>query len=200
MESHYIDRALHNVVRAKAYSLIKSIVEAGADINAYDETGLGLIHHAALQGDITLFRILIENGANIALPTQYGQKTVVHQASRSNSENREKFLVFFDTQVFVHPLSSKKLLKAFDKAFDIKTKQTKTFDPLRIETIKQGITALTGTAADLSEASQLGILDQALNDDEVASILSAIKIIHALFEEKPIIGDSSCVDFSGLNY
>ncbi|HWI17038.1 MAG TPA: ankyrin repeat domain-containing protein [Vicinamibacterales bacterium] len=64
---------------------VKSLLKAGADVNAAQGDGMSALHWAAERGDAALAEALIYAGANIQAQTRIGQYTALHLAGKSGS-------------------------------------------------------------------------------------------------------------------
>ncbi len=76
-----LDKApLHHAVSNKRIEAMALLVEAGADVNAQDKTGLTPLHVAAMQGRREEAAWLLDHGANIEARDAFGD-TPVHTAA-----------------------------------------------------------------------------------------------------------------------
>lgn len=76
---------LHHAIRAGDPITIRREIDAGADLNAFDEEGLTPLFHATASGDVALIHMLLKHGAN---PDQVGQSVspLVAGAAHANPE------------------------------------------------------------------------------------------------------------------
>lgn len=95
---------------------LKSILTqlSNAEINALDESGLGLIHWAADRGDSKILEILIENGADIDEQDGDGQ-TAMHYAASCGNLDCIKVLKNYDANLTIRDHEN---LNCFDVALD----------------------------------------------------------------------------------
>jgi ankyrin repeat protein len=75
------------LLRAACYgrlTIVKILVEAGADMKARDEDGWTVLHRAAWKGDAELVQFLVDNGALELLDvTDNAGNTPLHRAARN---------------------------------------------------------------------------------------------------------------------
>jgi ankyrin repeat protein len=72
--------------QAKAVGLARSILASGAGPNATQQSGFAPIHEAALNGNVELVRLLLENGANPGLRNDEGLTAADLAQSQGHSE------------------------------------------------------------------------------------------------------------------
>ena len=60
--------------------IVRRLVEAGADVNAWDEDGYPSIVYASERGDLALMKVLVELGADVRATTE-NEKTAMHEAA-----------------------------------------------------------------------------------------------------------------------
>jgi len=64
-EKEYETTALHVAVMVENYELCVTLIEEGANVNAYDDKGWTPLHGAAHVGNVKIINLLAENGANV---------------------------------------------------------------------------------------------------------------------------------------
>ncbi len=78
-------RAIHAASVSGSLSIVRALLEAGADVNAPQEKGFTPLHEAALTGNLELLRILLDHGASRDLETEDG-KTALDLARDAKQE------------------------------------------------------------------------------------------------------------------
>jgi len=78
-------RAIHAASASGSVSIVRALLEAGADVNAPQEKGFTPLHEAASTGNLELLRILLAHGAKRDLPTEDG-RTALDLARDGNHE------------------------------------------------------------------------------------------------------------------
>jgi len=68
----FIRPEIIEAVLAKDTALVKKLVKSGIDLNEQDKGGWTALHFAAQNGDISIARILLENGAKVDIKEEYG--------------------------------------------------------------------------------------------------------------------------------
>jgi uncharacterized protein len=76
-DSPVADAAMHGEVET-----VRSLLKAGADVNAAQGDGMTALHWAALHGDVELAKMLVYAGANVKATTRLGGYTPLILASR----------------------------------------------------------------------------------------------------------------------
>ena len=69
-------RAIHAACASGSLSIVRALLEAGADVNALQEKGFTPLHEAAATGKLELLRILLDHGANAELRTEDGKSAL----------------------------------------------------------------------------------------------------------------------------
>lgn len=82
---------LHSAVAANNTDIAKILLEAGADVNVKQVSGITPLHSAAHHGNIELIILLLEAGANVNTKTEDG-KTPADLASTSGFSELAKIL------------------------------------------------------------------------------------------------------------
>ena len=65
---------------------VQELISQGADINAKDKNGLTAAHYAAMHGDISILKILGENGANMNIANNKAE-TPAHIVAKNEHSN-----------------------------------------------------------------------------------------------------------------
>ena len=65
---------------------VKTLLAAGADVNAPDDTGMTPLMVAAAQGDGAIARLLIAGGANVSAAAADGTTALMHAASANRGD------------------------------------------------------------------------------------------------------------------
>lgn len=73
--------------------LTEMLIKKGANVNHQDAFGIAPLHGAARTNQLEVIKILIENKANIDLPTTSGKETPLHYAARYNNPDVVKLLL-----------------------------------------------------------------------------------------------------------
>jgi ankyrin repeat protein len=87
-----LNEDLFKAVKAKDLSLVKSLIEKGADVKAKDEYGWIILHSTVVEGDFEIFKYLVSKGADINAKTS-GNWTTLHYASDGGNFEIVKYLV-----------------------------------------------------------------------------------------------------------
>jgi ankyrin repeat protein len=69
-------RAIHAASASGSLSIVRALLEAGADVNALQEKGFTPLHEAAATGKLELLRLLLDHGANAELQTEDGKSAL----------------------------------------------------------------------------------------------------------------------------
>lgn len=69
-------RAIHAASASGNLSIVRALLEAGADVNAPQEKGFTPLHEAAATGKLDLLRILLSHGANLEQKTEDGKSAL----------------------------------------------------------------------------------------------------------------------------
>jgi ankyrin repeat protein len=88
LDSPIADAAMRNDIQA-----VRTLLRAGADVNAAHGDGMTALHWAAENGDADLAQVLIAAGANPRSITRLGQYTPLHLASKRGSAEVIKVLL-----------------------------------------------------------------------------------------------------------
>ena len=90
----YIARTpLTCAIQARQFAAAQLLIAAGADVNAHDEERIGntALHYAAEDGDCEAVELLLEAGADPAIPGWMGI-TAIRKAERSDDEKGRRIL------------------------------------------------------------------------------------------------------------
>jgi ankyrin repeat protein len=69
-------RAIHAAAASGSLSIVRALIEAGADVNAPQEKGFTPLHEAAATGKLELVRILLDHGASPDQTTEDGKSAL----------------------------------------------------------------------------------------------------------------------------
>lgn len=69
------------------------LIKNGANVNFQDAFGVAPLHGAARTNRLEVIKLLLENKADINLPTTTGKETPLHYAARFNNPDIVKFLL-----------------------------------------------------------------------------------------------------------
>jgi serine/threonine-protein phosphatase 6 regulatory ankyrin repeat subunit A len=75
--------ALHAAAMANSTRMVRVLVEAGADIDAYDAEGRNVLHYAAVKGNVEMLRLLKAAGSWLHTPDKVGQTALHYAAGQS---------------------------------------------------------------------------------------------------------------------
>jgi ankyrin repeat protein len=68
--------ALHYAAERGAAGIVSALLDAGADVNAFDKGGQSALHEAARRGHVAVVKVLLDNGADIEGQGHEGEKPV----------------------------------------------------------------------------------------------------------------------------
>jgi|WetSurMetagenome_2_1015567.scaffolds.fasta_scaffold24871_1 uncharacterized protein len=87
------ETALGIVTFAGNKELTELLIKNGANVNFQDAYGVAPIHGAARTNKLDVIKVLLENKADINLPTTTGKETPLHYAARFNNPDVVKYLL-----------------------------------------------------------------------------------------------------------
>ena len=73
--------------------ITEMLIKNGANVNFQDAFGIAPIHGASRTNKLDVIKILLDNKADINLPTTTGKETPLHYAARFNNPDVVKFLL-----------------------------------------------------------------------------------------------------------
>jgi ankyrin repeat protein len=85
-------KTLHDAVRRRKHKLIRQLVEAGHDPNAFNEEGLTPVHVAASHGHFDVIHTLVSVGAQVEAPNAHGETVLSYCASNNYLEAIDKLV------------------------------------------------------------------------------------------------------------
>jgi ankyrin repeat protein len=92
-------------LRAAAYYgdavAVRFLLNHGADVNALDGEGNAAIHWAAADAEPTILQLLLENGARVDIPNEYGD-TPLMRAGLSGSRRGAELLISYGAELDLH--------------------------------------------------------------------------------------------------
>lgn len=88
-----VDKTCFDYVKDGDAKQLLNVID-GIDLNAYDNSGLGLIHWASDRGNSYILEILLKYGANIHLPDSDGQTALHYSASLNHLKCVELLLKY----------------------------------------------------------------------------------------------------------
>ena len=74
-------------------TIMKMVLQNGANVNAVDEDGETPLHHAAVVGKVNTMDILLENGADVNAATAHANTTPLHLACRNGHADVAEWLL-----------------------------------------------------------------------------------------------------------
>jgi len=80
---------LHSAAAGDSLSIVKMLLEAGANPNARQQMGYTPLHSAANSGDLEIARLLLQHGADPAAKTDNGQTALAIAEEKGHSEVAE---------------------------------------------------------------------------------------------------------------
>jgi uncharacterized protein len=80
-----VDAPIADAARVGDRETVKTLLKAGADVNAPQGDGMTALHWAAERGDVELTQLLVYGGANVGAVTRIGQYTPLHIAARAGN-------------------------------------------------------------------------------------------------------------------
>ena len=87
------ETALGIVTFAGNKELTELLIKNGANVNFQDAFGVAPIHGAARTNKLDVVKVLLDNKADVNLPTTTGKETPLHYAARFNNPDIVKFLI-----------------------------------------------------------------------------------------------------------
>jgi ankyrin repeat protein len=87
------ETALGIVTFSGKKELTELLIKNGANVNFQDAFGVAPLHGAARTNQLEVIKILLENKADVNLPTTTGKETPLHYAARYNNADVVKLLL-----------------------------------------------------------------------------------------------------------
>ena len=80
------DSAMHLAARKKDHHLVKTMIEAGGQVDSQNNEGQTVLHLAAILGDEETMRVLFMARANAGIPDQQDRQAIHLAAERGYSK------------------------------------------------------------------------------------------------------------------
>lgn len=87
------ETALGIVTFSGKKDLTELLIKNGANVNFQDAFGVAPLHGASRTNQLEVIKLLVENKADVNLPTTTGKETPLHYAARYNNPDVVKFLL-----------------------------------------------------------------------------------------------------------
>ncbi len=87
------DSPVADAAQSGDLATVRSLLRAGADVNAAQGDGMTALHWSALNNDVTMIQVLLYAGATVEPTTRLGGYTPLHLASRSGLGNAVRALL-----------------------------------------------------------------------------------------------------------
>ncbi len=89
--------ALYTAVKKNHFSVVKYLVEQGANINAREKDGWSILHRAVETNKLSIVQYLVENGADLHARTNYNKETPLEMAK--NDKKDQEIIAYLENAV-----------------------------------------------------------------------------------------------------
>jgi Ankyrin repeats (3 copies) len=170
------DLRIIEAIKADDPSIIKQVIESGADVNQQDEQGWTPLNWAAGKGDLETVRLLVEKGADV-LKVGRDQRTPYMIALAAGRVEVAKFLREIADKVGGE--KTKRPERQYCKAYHLKTlRQFPTWSESKINWKKK----TNGNGVD-----EKGDGDEVLSDDDVVFIHQDFTVTRSMWLNEDVI-------------